>query len=130
MPYEHHQNRKIEQTNRTISEIERTSLIVVGLRTMMWPWAFKHAVWIFNQTLHADEKKTPYEVILCMKPSLSLLCIFGAKSSIQNHPFRKDMLDRVIEVYHIGVAPDSKGWLFWVPLKNPIVRSASAKIDE
>ncbi|MBW0511956.1 hypothetical protein O181_051671 [Austropuccinia psidii MF-1] len=130
MPYEHHQNVKIEHTNRTISEIARTSLIAAGLPATVWPWAFKHAVWIFNQTLHADKKKTPYEIILGTKPSLVLLHIFGAKSYIHNHLFRKDMSPRGIKGYHMGVAPDLKGWLFWVPSKNSIIKSASAKIDE
>ncbi|MBW0537606.1 hypothetical protein O181_077321 [Austropuccinia psidii MF-1] len=31
MPYEHHQNGQIERTNRTISEMERTSLITANL---------------------------------------------------------------------------------------------------
>ncbi|MBW0533154.1 hypothetical protein O181_072869 [Austropuccinia psidii MF-1] len=40
------------------------------------------------------------------------------------------MSPRGIVGYHIGIAPDSKGWLFWIPSKNSIVKSASAKIDE
>ncbi|MBW0536681.1 hypothetical protein O181_076396 [Austropuccinia psidii MF-1] len=48
MPYEHHQNGKIERTNRTISEIARTMLISSNLPAMLWPWAFRHAAWIFN----------------------------------------------------------------------------------
>ncbi|MBW0494790.1 hypothetical protein O181_034505 [Austropuccinia psidii MF-1] len=48
MPYEYHQNRKIELMNRTISEIARTSLIAARLPATIWPWAFKHAMWIFN----------------------------------------------------------------------------------
>ncbi|MBW0535087.1 hypothetical protein O181_074802 [Austropuccinia psidii MF-1] len=130
MPYEHHQNRKIERTNRTISEIARTSIIAAGLPVTIWPWAFKHAVWIFNLTLHADEHKTPYEIISGKKPSLHLLPVFGAKSYIHHHLFKKDLSPRGFEGYHMGIAPDSKGWLFWVPSKNSIIKSASAKIDE
>ncbi|MBW0540613.1 hypothetical protein O181_080328 [Austropuccinia psidii MF-1] len=87
-------------------------------------------MWIFNKTLHADEQKTPYEVISVKKPSLHFLCVFGAKSYIHHHLFKKDMTPRGIECYHMGVAPDSKGWLFWVPSKNSIVKSASTKINE
>ncbi|MBW0541760.1 hypothetical protein O181_081475 [Austropuccinia psidii MF-1] len=130
MPYEHHQNGKIEQTNRSISEIARTSLIAANLPATLWPWAFKHAVWILNQSLHADERRTPYEIISGMKPSLHLLRIFGAKAYVHNHLFRKDMTPRGTEGYYLGVAPDSKGWLFWIPSKDVVVRSASAKIDE
>ncbi|MBW0559712.1 hypothetical protein O181_099427 [Austropuccinia psidii MF-1] len=130
MPYEHHQNGKVERTNRTLSEIARTSLIAAGLPVTIWPWAFKHAVWIFNRTLHSDERKKPYEIISGTKPLLALLRVFGAKSYVHNHLFKKDMSARGIEGYHLGVAPDSKGWFFWVPSKNSIIKSASAKIDE
>ncbi|MBW0484682.1 hypothetical protein O181_024397 [Austropuccinia psidii MF-1] len=130
MPYEHHQNGKIEITNSTILEIARKSLIVANLPTTLWHWAFKHSLWIFNWSLHIYEQKTPYETISCMKTSLHLLCVFGAKAYVHNHLFRRDMTPRGIEGYYLGVAPDLKGWLFWIPSKNMVVQSASAKIDE
>ncbi|MBW0540546.1 hypothetical protein O181_080261 [Austropuccinia psidii MF-1] len=46
VPYEHHQNGKIEQTNRTLSEISRTILVAANLPVILWPWPFRHAVWI------------------------------------------------------------------------------------
>ncbi|MBW0491418.1 hypothetical protein O181_031133 [Austropuccinia psidii MF-1] len=123
MPYEHHQNGKIEQTNRLISEIARTFPIAANLPTSLWPWAFKHAVWIFNQSLHVDKQKTPYEIISGMKPSLHLLRVFDAKAYVHNHLFRKDMTPRGIEgYYYLGVAPNSKGWLFWIPSKNTVAQ--------
>ncbi|MBW0462673.1 hypothetical protein O181_002388 [Austropuccinia psidii MF-1] len=40
MPYEHHQNGRIERTNRTVSEMARTMLHASNLPTYLWPWAF------------------------------------------------------------------------------------------
>ncbi|MBW0538226.1 hypothetical protein O181_077941 [Austropuccinia psidii MF-1] len=55
MPYKHHQNGKIERTNRTISEMARTMLISSNLPVILWPWALRHAAWIFNLSLHCDK---------------------------------------------------------------------------
>ncbi|MBW0539131.1 hypothetical protein O181_078846 [Austropuccinia psidii MF-1] len=130
MPYEHHQNGRIERTNRTISEMARTSLIAARLPSFLWPWAFCHSVWIFNRYLHADSNRTPFEVLWKRHPDLSLLRVFGAKSYLYNHNFKKDFLPRATVGYHMGVSEDSKGWLFWILAKKNIVKSASVSFDE
>ncbi|MBW0493093.1 hypothetical protein O181_032808 [Austropuccinia psidii MF-1] len=130
MPYKHHQNGRIERTNRTISEMARTMLIASNLPTFLWPWAFRHATWIYNRSLHCDKEKTPFEILGKRKPSLELLRVFGAKSFIHNHNARKDLTSRAITGYHLGLAEDSKGWLFWVPGKKMIMKAASVKFDE
>ncbi|MBW0536352.1 hypothetical protein O181_076067, partial [Austropuccinia psidii MF-1] len=130
MPYEHHQNGRIEQTNRTISEMARTCLLAANLPTFLWPWAFQHSVWIFNRYLHAEDKTTPFEILGKKRPSLELLRVFGAKSFIYDHNFRKDFSARAIVGYHVGISEDSKGWLFWVPEKKTIIKSASVSFDE
>ncbi|MBW0535807.1 hypothetical protein O181_075522 [Austropuccinia psidii MF-1] len=104
MPYEHHQNGRIERTNRTISEMARTLLIASRLPAFLWPWAFRHATWIFNRSLHCDEEKTPFEILGKKKQSLELLWVFGAKSFIHNHNARKDLMSRVYTRYHLGLA--------------------------
>ncbi|MBW0544541.1 hypothetical protein O181_084256 [Austropuccinia psidii MF-1] len=130
MPYEHHQNGQIERTNRTISEMARTCLLAANLPAFLWPWAFRHSVWIFNRYLHADDKVTPFEILGKKCPSLDLLRVFGAKSFIYEHNFRKDFSARATIGYHVGISEDSKGWLFWVPNKKTIVKSASVVFDE
>ncbi|MBW0506242.1 hypothetical protein O181_045957 [Austropuccinia psidii MF-1] len=130
MPYEHHQNGQIERTNRTISEMARTSLLAARLPPILWPWAFRHSVWIFNRSLHVNADKTPFEILGKKRPDMSLLRVFGAKSFIYNHNFRKDFSPRALIGYHVGVSEDSKGWLFWIPGKKEIVKLASVKFDE
>ncbi|MBW0536179.1 hypothetical protein O181_075894, partial [Austropuccinia psidii MF-1] len=130
MPYKHHQNGRIERTNRTISEMARTSLIAARLPSFLWPWAFRHSVWIFNHYLHVDINRTPFEILGKRRPDLSLLRVFGAKSYLYNHNFKKDFSPRATVGYHMGVSEDSKGWLFWIPAKENIVKSASVSFDE
>ncbi|MBW0468093.1 hypothetical protein O181_007808 [Austropuccinia psidii MF-1] len=101
-----------------------------SLLPTLWPYAFKHAVWIFNRTLHVDATRTPYEIVGGKKPSLVALRVFGAKSYLYDHLSRKDMSSKAVVGYHLGITPDSKGWLFWIPDRRNIVRSASVKFDE
>ncbi|MBW0536231.1 hypothetical protein O181_075946 [Austropuccinia psidii MF-1] len=130
MPYEHHQNGRIERTNRTISEMAQTCLLAANLPAFLWPWVFRHLVWIFNCYLHAEDKITPFEILGKKRPSLELLWVFGAKSFIYDHNFRKDFSARAVIGYHVGISEDSKGWLFWVPAKKTIIKSASVLFDE
>ncbi|MBW0548615.1 hypothetical protein O181_088330 [Austropuccinia psidii MF-1] len=130
MPYEHHQNGRIERTNWTISEMARTSLLAARLPSFLWPWAFCHSVWIFNRYLHADDTKTPFELLGKKCPSLDMLRVFGTKLFIYNHNFKKNFMPRATVGFHLGVSEDSKGWLFWVPGKNTIIKSASVSFDE
>ncbi|MBW0493487.1 hypothetical protein O181_033202 [Austropuccinia psidii MF-1] len=130
MPYEHHQNSRIERTNQTISEMARTSIIAAKLPPFLWPWAFQHSVWIFNQSLHAESKNTPFEILGAKKPDLALLWVFGAKSFLYNHNFKKDFPPRAVIGYYMSVLEDSKGWLFWIPGKREVVKSASVLFDE
>ncbi|MBW0526411.1 hypothetical protein O181_066126 [Austropuccinia psidii MF-1] len=105
-------------------------LILSNLPALLWPWAFRHATWIFNQSLHCDKEKTPFEILGNKKPSLDLLRVFRAKSFIHIHTSRKDLSSRAVVGYHLGLAEDSKGWLFWVPGKRMVVRAASETFDE
>ncbi|MBW0547306.1 hypothetical protein O181_087021 [Austropuccinia psidii MF-1] len=130
VPYEHHQNGQIERTNRTISEIARTSLIAANLPSSLWTYAFRHAVWIFNRTLHSDSKRTPYQLVGSHKPSMIQLRVFGAKAFIFNHQAKKDLGQRGFVGYHLGISQDSKGWLFWLPERGTVIRLASVKFDE
>ncbi|MBW0513844.1 hypothetical protein O181_053559 [Austropuccinia psidii MF-1] len=79
MPYEHHQNGIIERTNQTILEMAWTCLLAVQLPEFLWPWAFRHSVWIFNCYVHVGDKLTPFELLGQKRPSLELLRVFGAK---------------------------------------------------
>ncbi|MBW0540544.1 hypothetical protein O181_080259 [Austropuccinia psidii MF-1] len=61
---------------------------------------------------------------------MDMLRIFGSKAYIHDHNFQKDMSSRAVVGYHVGIAQDSRGWLFWILDKKQIVKSASVKFDE
>ncbi|MBW0533606.1 hypothetical protein O181_073321 [Austropuccinia psidii MF-1] len=121
IPYEHHQNGKVERTNRSILEMARTMLIESCLPKGLWPYAFRHAAWIFNRTLHSDDMLTPYELIAKKQPPFPPLRVFGARGYINDQLFRKNLSERAIVGYHLGEAPDSKGWLFWLLEEHPFL---------
>ncbi|MBW0562097.1 hypothetical protein O181_101812, partial [Austropuccinia psidii MF-1] len=100
IPYEHHQAGKIERTNRTIAEAARSMLIDSGLQVEMWPYAFRHAM------------------------------TFGCKAYVHNMTHRKDLTPKARELFFLGIAEDSKGWIFWDDKQRSIIRSASAVFDE
>ncbi|MBW0575580.1 hypothetical protein O181_115295 [Austropuccinia psidii MF-1] len=130
VPYKHHQNGKIERTNRTISEMVRTPLLAENLPNNLWPYEFKHAVWIFNRTLHSNSKLNPYEIVGKRKPSLLALRVFGAKSYIFNHSSLKNISAKGFSGYNLGIAPESKGWLFWISDRNTVIHSARIRFDK
>ncbi|MBW0473175.1 hypothetical protein O181_012890 [Austropuccinia psidii MF-1] len=80
--------------------------------------------------LHADDTITPYEIVAKKKPSLLSFHVFGARRYVYDHLFQKDLSERSIVGYHLGEAPDSKGWLFWVPNTRKIITGASVKFNE
>ncbi|MBW0528187.1 hypothetical protein O181_067902 [Austropuccinia psidii MF-1] len=104
VPYEHHQAGKIERTNRTIAEAARSMLIERNLGTALWPYAFRHACWVFNRVLHVDSNKTPYELMTGRQPDLTPLQVFGCKAFVHNLNHRKDLLAKARELLHLGVA--------------------------
>jgi hypothetical protein len=46
-PYENHQNGAVEQTNRTLLDMGRTSLLHAKLPQSIWMLALKHAAFKF-----------------------------------------------------------------------------------
>ncbi|MBW0462590.1 hypothetical protein O181_002305 [Austropuccinia psidii MF-1] len=80
-PYEHHQAGKIEWTNRTVAEVARSMLLKRNLGTTLWPYAFRHAFWVFNRVLHAGNDRAPYKLMTGRKPDLTPLQVFGCRAA-------------------------------------------------
>ncbi|MBW0491160.1 hypothetical protein O181_030875 [Austropuccinia psidii MF-1] len=128
--YEHHQNGKVKQKNRTLAKAARSMMIRANLPPTFWKYALRHAAWVFNRVLHANQDITPYEAVIKQKPSLSLLRVFGCKAFIHNMTQRKDLTSKATEVIHLGVAQDSQGWVFFDQVTKRLIRSASVTFRE
>ncbi|MBW0530705.1 hypothetical protein O181_070420 [Austropuccinia psidii MF-1] len=124
LPYKHHQNGKIERTNRTLAEAARLMLIQAKLPTNFWTYAFQQASWVFNQVLHADQEKTPYEVVINQKPDMIMLRVFGCIAIVHNMVQQNDLTEKAKKMIHLGVAQDSQGWVFWDPRAEQLCQSA------
>ncbi|MBW0482535.1 hypothetical protein O181_022250 [Austropuccinia psidii MF-1] len=130
MDSEHHQNGKIERENRLTLEIDKTSLLAANSKSELWPFAFKHAELIYNCNFHSNINQTPDKIVSKRKSCLLTLRTFGHKFYIHDHNYWKDLSARGIVGYHLGIAPDSVGWLFCIPELRSIVKAASIKFDE
>ncbi|MBW0545183.1 hypothetical protein O181_084898 [Austropuccinia psidii MF-1] len=128
--YKHHKAGEIETTNWTVAEAERSMLIDLGIHVEMWPYAFQHEIWVFNRILHAKNTKTPYEMVTGRKPDLLPLQTFGCKAYVHNMMHWKDLTPKGKELFFLGIAEDSKGWIFCDSKKRSLIRSASAIFDE
>ncbi|MBW0463034.1 hypothetical protein O181_002749 [Austropuccinia psidii MF-1] len=130
IPYEHHQNGNVERANRTLSKTVRAIMLDKKVEVALWPWAFRHAVWVFNQILHAGCDQTPWELVTGLKPNVAVLRVFGCVAYVHDHLHRKDLGAKSRKLIHLGVAQDAKGWLFWDPGRRIFIRGASAIFDE
>ncbi|MBW0541875.1 hypothetical protein O181_081590, partial [Austropuccinia psidii MF-1] len=130
IPYKHHQAGKVEPTNRTISEAAQSMMIDSGIDVCLWPYAFRQAVWVFNRVVHGFSDKTPYEMVMGRKPSLGVLRVFCCRAYMHNLTHKKDLSPKAKELIHLGIAEDSKGWLFWDAVSKQVVWSASVVFDE
>ncbi|MBW0485652.1 hypothetical protein O181_025367 [Austropuccinia psidii MF-1] len=130
IPYEHHQNGKVEQANRTLSETARAIMLDKKVEIALWPWAFRNAAWVFNRILHAGCDRMPWELVTGLKPNVAILRVFGCIAYVHDHLHRKDLGAKSIKLIHLGVAQDAKGWLFWDPGRRIFIRGASAVFNE
>ncbi|GJW50881.1 putative ribonuclease H-like domain-containing protein [Tanacetum coccineum] len=79
------QNRVAERKNRTLIEATRTMLADSKLPTTFWAEAFNTACYVQNRLLVIKpHNKTPYELFLGRKPTLSFMRPFGCPFTILN----------------------------------------------
>ncbi|POV97405.1 hypothetical protein PSHT_14600 [Puccinia striiformis] len=130
VPYEHHQNGQVERTNRTLSEMTRSFLIHSKLPVTLWMHAMKHAAWVFNRVVHADDHISPFEVVMKVKPSFTMLRVFGCRAYAHDIEHTKQIKARATTVIHVGISEISNGWLLWDPNTNKAVRGSSVVFHE
>ncbi|MBW0461349.1 hypothetical protein O181_001064 [Austropuccinia psidii MF-1] len=130
IPYEHHNNGKVERVNRTLSEASRIIMLEKTVDVALWPWAFRHVAWVFNRTLHTYFVQTPSEIVTGNKLNVSILRVFGCIAYVHDPLHKKDLKAKSRKLIHMGIAQDAKGWIFWCPDRKAFVKSSSAIFDE
>ncbi|GJT98861.1 ribonuclease H-like domain-containing protein [Tanacetum coccineum] len=106
------QNGVAERKNRTLIEAARTMLADSKLPTTFWAEAVNTACYVQNRVLVIKpHNKTPYELFLGRKPSLSFMRPFGCPVSILNtiDPLGK-FNRKADEGFFIGYSTNSKAF--------------------
>ncbi|CAI7849560.1 unnamed protein product [Closterium sp. NIES-54] len=122
-----------ERTNQTIDEVAKTLLGAAGMPYKFWPEAVRHAITVKNRVLtHVGDKHwVPYERWLGKKPSIDMLRVWGCMGLVMV-PGEQRNKHEVAAVWavHLGMAPDSKGWLMWDPKSKRTLVSRDVKLVE
>ncbi|GJR80040.1 putative ribonuclease H-like domain-containing protein [Tanacetum coccineum] len=106
------QNKVAERKNRTLIEAARTMLADSKLPTTFWAEAVNTACYVQNRVLVIKpHNKTPYELFLGRKPTLSFMRPFGCPVTILNTIDHLGKFDgKADEGFFIGYSTNSKAF--------------------
>ncbi|CAI7850428.1 unnamed protein product [Closterium sp. NIES-53] len=134
MPYSPAMNGIAERANRTITETARGLLIEAVLPEYFWPNAVRSACVAKNRALtHVGaDKWVTYVEWIGRKPKVDMLRVFGCKciALVPKHLRHNKLGAKAIWAVHLGVAQNSKGWLFWDPFTKKFLVSRDCKFME
>ncbi|CAI7750598.1 unnamed protein product [Closterium sp. NIES-54] len=98
-----------------------------------WPEAVRHVITVKNRVLtHVGNKHwVPYERWLGKKPSIDMLRVWGCMGLVMVPKEQRHKLEvAAVWAVHLGMAPDSKGWLMWDPKSKRTLVSRDVKFVE
>ncbi|CAI7866222.1 unnamed protein product [Closterium sp. NIES-53] len=127
------QNGIAERANQTIGEAAKTLLGAAGMPYRFWPEAVFHVITVKNRVLtHVGDKHwVPYERWLGKKPSIDMLRMWGCMGLLMVLKEKRHKLEvAAVWAVHLGMAPDSKGWLMWDPKSKRTLVSHDVKFVE
>jgi hypothetical protein len=87
------QNCAVEIYNDKFAVRTRTLLFGSGLSVEYWSAALLHLVYLHNQMVHLEMKKTPFEGYYGLKPDLAFLKLFGSWVCVKQSGNRRSKLD-------------------------------------
>ncbi|CAI7882235.1 unnamed protein product [Closterium sp. NIES-53] len=127
------QNGIAERANWTIGEAAKTLLGAARMPYKFWPEAVRHVVTVKNRVLtHVGDKHwVPYERWLGKKPSIDMLWVWGCMGLVMVPKEQRHKLEvAAVWAVHLGMPPDSKGWLMWDPKSKRTLVSRDVKFVE
>ncbi|GJP37861.1 hypothetical protein CLOM_g22265 [Closterium sp. NIES-68] len=127
------QNGIAERANRTIGEAAKALLRDAGLPYKFWPEAVRQVVTVKNRVLMyvGEQHWVPYERWLGKKPLVDMLRVWGCMGLVMVPKEQRHKLEvAAVWAVHLGMAPDSKGWLMWDPRSKKTIVSRDVKFVE
>ena len=132
-PYKHTNAAVAERFWRTLLGIIRALLFTSPFTAIHWPFAARHATYLYNVRPHNTlEMTTPYENLHHKKPDLQHLRVFGCEASALVDEQHRDskLSSRSVHGLYIGHDEKSAGYLVYVPDTKKVIISADVKFSE
>eukprot|EP00253_Pinus_taeda_P019884 PITA_19884 len=131
-PYTPQQNGVAERMNKTLMERARSMLSGVGLGQEFWAEAVDTTCYLVNRSPSSVlDDKTPQEVWIGKKPSLSHLRVFGCDAYVHFPNEKQTKLDSKSEkCIFIGYKDGLKGYKLWNPVTWKVVCSRDVVFRE
>ena len=126
------QNGHAERKGAILIMKARALRIAAGLPQYLWHEIFKASAYLANRTpMKKHNWKTPYEMVIGHKPSLSHLQVYGCKAYPMNKNIPK--LLRLQERAHIGhlVGYEARNiFRIWIPSQRKIIRTRDVLFND
>jgi len=127
IPHTPQQNGVAERYNRTLIERARSMLLASGLPTRFWEYSVRYATWLTNRlpTSALPGDGIPYTILEGKPPSLAMAKVFGSLAHVlvdmgKRKKKKLKFSPRSQWGVFLGISPESKGWLFYLPLSGEI----------
>ena len=130
------QNGVVEKANKDLIGQAKASLASACLPPRWWEYALLYVCWVKNRVITTALKgenrfKTPHEMWTGEKPNISMAKPFGCMAQMQiPKELRKKWDHNSVWGMFIGMSPNTKGWLFWLPDYNQIKTSRDCTFYE
>ncbi|CAI7792350.1 unnamed protein product [Closterium sp. NIES-53] len=126
-PYTPQQNGMAEREMRTAVESVRTMLLHMGVQHHWWHLALRQVVWVRNclERSTMPPGTTPYQLLTGRKPDLTLARVWGCMVQFMVPVQQRGgkLAPKARWGLHVGVSPESKGWVVLDLTDNKLVTS-------
>jgi hypothetical protein len=130
--YTPEQNRIIERKNRTLIDMARSMLAEYNVPNSYWVEAINTACHALNRLYcHKLLKKTPYELLIGIKPNISYFRVFGCKCYILRKGSRLSKFEKKCdEGFLLGYSSNSKAYRVFNKTHGIIEEAYDVEFDE
>ena len=119
------QNGVSERRNRTLLGMVRSMMSYSDLPTFLWGYALVTATYLLNLVPSKSVPKTPCELWIGRKPSLSKLKIWGCPAHVlKGNPDKLEARSKLL--YFVGYPKGTRGYQFYNPQEHTVIISTHA----
>ena len=134
VPYAPPQNAHAERMWLTLLQPVRTMLVESSVNEKFWSFAMLHACNVHNvlPSLTNPDETSPHEMAHGTPPDVSMFRVWGciAYYLIPDHEVKSKISPRAWPAIHLGIDPERKGFIVYIPHKNRITTSYHITFQE